>query len=93
MFLARSSVQAIEQVIQNVISLNLRVGIEKSLDAKLDAASRALTDVNQNNNVAAINSLQAFIGAVEAQRGKLISVADADALIAAVQAIIAQLAA
>jgi len=92
-FLARSFVQAIEQVIQNVISLNLRVGIEKSLDAKLDAASRALTDVNQNNNVAAINSLQAFIGAVEAQRGKLISVADADALIAAVQAIIAQLAA
>lgn len=92
-FLARSFVQAIEQVVQNVISLNLQVGIVNNLDAKLDAASQALNDVNQNNNVAAINSLQAFIGAVGAQRGKLISVVDADALIAAVQAIIAQLAA
>jgi hypothetical protein len=90
-FLARSSAQAIEQVIQNVISLNLQAGIENNLDAKLDAASQALNDVNQNNNVAAINSLQAFIGAVEAQRGKLISVVDADALITVVQAIIAQL--
>ena len=37
---------------------------------------------------AAINSLEAFINAVEAQRGNKIPEADADTLIAAVQQII-----
>lgn len=53
-----------------------------SLDAKLDAALNALNDVNENNDVAAINSMRAFINAVEAQRGKKISEEDADTLIA-----------
>ncbi|OFW04364.1 MAG: hypothetical protein A3G20_02675 [Acidobacteria bacterium RIFCSPLOWO2_12_FULL_59_11] len=83
--------QAIQQLIENVISLNLQTGVENNLDAKLDAATQALNDANLNNNVAAINSLQAFINSVEAQRGVQISNADADALIAATQAIIAQL--
>ena len=52
----------------------------------------ALDDVNSNNDVAAINSLNAFINAVEAQRGNKISNEDADALIAAVQSIISALA-
>ena len=63
-------------------------GIENSLVAKLDSALKVLEDVNENNDGAAINSLEAFINAVEAQKGKKISEADADALIANVLEII-----
>ena len=75
----------------DVIALNLQRGISNSLDAKLNAALGALDDINANNDVAAINTLQAFINAVEAQRGNKITEADADALIAAAQEIIALL--
>ena len=51
------------------------------------AAQQALEDVN-NNNVAAINALGAFINAVQAQSGVHIPVDDANALIAAAQQII-----
>jgi hypothetical protein len=78
----------IEQLIQDVIGLNLAGGISNSMDVKLDSALKAIDDVKANNDVAAINSLQAFINAVEAQRDKEIPEADADALIAAAQLII-----
>lgn len=78
---------------QDVIDLNLQQGISNSLDAKLDAAMQALDDINENNDAAAINTLEAFINAVEAQRGNKIPEADADALIAAVQEIITLLSA
>jgi len=81
--------QRLEKLIQDVNDLNLQQGIDNSLDAKLDTAMQALEDINTNNDVAAINSLQAFINAVEAQRGKQISDTDADTLIAAAQEIIA----
>ncbi len=74
-----------------VMGMNLQQGIDNSLDAKLDAAYNALDDVNENNNVAAINSLNAFIDAVEAQRGNKISNAQADDLIAEAESIIALL--
>lgn len=64
-----------------VIDLDLQSGIENSLLAKLDAAQKA-------NDSVAINTLQAFINAVEAQRGNKIPEADADDLIAAAQQII-----
>lgn len=80
-------------VIEYVIDLNLQQGIENNLDAKLHAAINALADLNENNDVAAINVLQAFINAVEAQSGKKIPEAEAATLIAAVQNIIAQLSA
>ncbi len=67
-----------------VIDLDLPSGIEISLLAKLDAAQKA-------NDSVAINLLQAFINAVQAQRGKLIPEADADTLIATAEAIIAML--
>ena len=72
----------------DVYELNLQNGIENSLDAKLDSALNALDDANENNDVAAINSLGAFINAVEAQSGSKIPVEDADILIAAAQDII-----
>lgn len=78
-------------LISNVIALDLRHGISTSLDAKLDAVMWALDDVNANNDVAAVNSLNAFINAVRAQAGNAISLADADALIAAANNILALL--
>jgi hypothetical protein len=78
----------IEQLIAQVKALNLQQGISNSLDAKLDAVKKALDDVNDNNDAAAINALETFINAVEAQRGNKILDEDADALIEAAQEII-----
>lgn len=75
-------------LVADVIGLNLQKGIANGLDAKLDSALKALEDLNENNDVAAVNSLRAFINAVEAQRGKAIPAAAADELIASAQAII-----
>lgn len=80
--------ELIEQIINVVQSLNLQSGIENSIDAKLDSAIRALSDVNENNNVAAINSLNAFINETAAQRGNWIPESDADEIIALAQAAI-----
>jgi parallel beta-helix repeat protein len=73
--------EGILQLIAKVMVLNLHNGIENSLDAKLDAALKALDDLNANNDVAAINAIEAFINAVEAQRGDKIAAEDADDLI------------
>jgi hypothetical protein len=81
-------VGAIWQVIDEVGALNLQQGIDNSLDGKLEAAQQALDDLNQNNDVASISALEAFINAVEAQRGNKIPEADANALIATAQEII-----
>jgi len=78
----------LDNLTEIVVELNLQQGIENGLDAKIDTALNALEDLNENNDVAAVNSLEAFINAVEAQRGKKISEEDADALIAQAQAII-----
>ncbi len=76
------------QLIITVADLNLHQGIDNSLDAKLDAAWNALDDVNANNDVAAINTIQAFINAVEAQRDNKITSEQADTLVADSQVII-----
>lgn len=81
-------VELLVDLAQTVIDLNLQQEIENGLVAKLDAALQALDDINQNNDVAAINTLQAFINAVEAQRGNKIPEADADDLIATTMEII-----
>jgi parallel beta-helix repeat protein len=86
-------VEATGQLAVEVLALNLQEGIENSLDVKLDTVLKSLDDLNTNNDVAAINSLQAFINAVEAQRGHKISEADADGLIVAAQETIAVLSA
>jgi beta-galactosidase len=72
----------------DVMALNLHKGTSNSLKAKLKAATRVLKDKNEKNDVAAINTLRAFINAVEAQRGKKIPRAEADELIASAQEII-----
>ncbi len=78
-------------LIQKVRELNLRKGTANSLVKKLRNAGRALCDGNPKNDRAAANVLGAFIHEVEAQRGKKISALDADNLLAAAEAILAEL--
>lgn len=84
-------IQATENLTDLVQTYNLQQGIENSLDTKLDAAIDTLNDLNSNNDAAAINSLQAFINAVEAQRGNKITNEQADILIQKAQTIINRL--
>jgi parallel beta-helix repeat protein len=60
--------ELVAELLEGVGGLELPSGIENGLEAKLNAALRALEDENENNDIAAINTLGAFINAVEAQR-------------------------
>jgi Tol biopolymer transport system component len=82
-------VDLLADLVDMVITLNLQAGISNSLDAKLSAVENAFDDLNANNDVAAINALEAFIAAVEAQTGNKISETDALLLIAAARQTIA----
>lgn len=82
----------IADIMSDVVGLNLDKGFSNSLVAKLGAAGKTLADANANNDVAAIGSLKAFIASVEAQRGKKLADADADALVLATEEIIDMLA-
>jgi len=84
-------VTMIQDLIGLVASYNLQQGIDNSLDAKLEAAVKALEDVNANNDASAVNKLQAFINEAEAQRGNKLTIEQADELIAKAQVIIAML--
>ena len=75
----------------DIDAMDLPKGTENSLNASLDTAMKKLGDSNQENDVAAINALEAFINKIEAQRGKKIPVEVADELIAKAQDIIAAL--
>lgn len=81
----------ITDLIHDAMSLNAQSGISNSFDAKISAAMDTLDDSNTKNNVAAINEMNAFINAVVAQRGKKLTEADADRLIAKAQTIIVAL--
>jgi hypothetical protein len=83
--------EMVEDLSRTVISINLQHGISNSLNTKLESVIATLDDMNDNNDVAAINSLYAFINAVEAQRGKQIPSGDADTLVGVAQAIINKL--
>jgi hypothetical protein len=86
-----SATDGIIDLVATVIALNLNGGMSNSLDAKLSSVLNALEDANLSNDVAALNGLQAFINAVEAQRGKKVSETDADQLIELARQIIGQL--
>jgi predicted outer membrane repeat protein len=73
---------------EHIDAMNLHKGTANSLKAKLNAALCLLEDDNENNDVAAVNLLEAFINAARAQYDKKIPEADADVLIAAAQEII-----
>ena len=80
--------ELLDDLAQDIFDLELRPGIENSLISKLNTALGKLEDGNENNDAAAINLLETFINAVEAQRGKKISQADADSLIESAEKII-----
>jgi hypothetical protein len=61
---------AIGDLVDEVLALDVGEGVSSSLNSKLDAALKAIEDGNEENDVAAINSLRAFINSVEAQRGR-----------------------
>ena len=83
-------VDLLEDLVLLVITVNENNDItNSSLEAKLNAALNTLDDLNENNNVAAINTLGNFIKAVENQLDKGdISPEDAQDLIDAAQDII-----
>lgn len=84
-----TAVELLNTLVNQVIALNLARGIQNSLDAKLSTAIHALDDANTNNNTSAVVSLGNFITAVQAQSGGTITTADATALIAAANEILA----
>ena len=79
----RTPAQAIEDLIKAVENLNLKN--QQPYIAKLDAALKSLARGNTNT---AANQLNAFMNLVNAQRGKTLTDAQANALIASAQKII-----
>lgn len=80
--------ELLEDLIEEVIDLNVHAGIGNALDSKLQNALAALDRAKAGDTASAIAILQSFINSVEAQRGKSLTDEQADALIAAAQAII-----
>jgi hypothetical protein len=78
----------LKQLFESIILLNTKHGILNSFDAKYSSALKALDDLYEYNGVAATNTLNALINAVEAQSGKTIKETEAHELISKVQAII-----
>ncbi|UCE39293.1 MAG: LamG domain-containing protein [Thermoplasmata archaeon] len=76
---------AIQNLFQEIGEENLPQGTENSLLVKLDSA---LESLENGEDKEAMNVLNAFINAVEAQRGKKLTDAQADELIAAAEDII-----
>lgn len=85
--------QLLEDLAEIILTINLQAGIANSLDSKLNTALNALDDTNENNDVAALNSMYAFCNSVEAQRqrGRRLSAAQANQLIDAANRVIAAL--
>jgi N-acetylneuraminic acid mutarotase len=78
-------------LVNSILSVNAQHGIENSLDAKLQAALAAIDSLKGGNIASAVNQLNAFINAVQAQSGKAIPVDQANQLIAAAQQVKAAL--
>lgn len=71
-----------------VMGMNLQAGISNALDSKLSNALSAIDDDNANNDGAVLNMMYAFCSSSEAQRGKKLTDAQTDELIAAANGII-----
>ena len=82
---------ASDELVEMVLQCNLKAGIENSLETKLQNAKNALTAANSGQREDAVNKLQAFINACEAQRDKALTPEQANGLIAKANTIIASL--
>jgi len=78
-------VEAVLDLITKVDGIGLPKGVEQSLLAKLNVAEKKIT---QKQYTPARNTLNAFINEVNAQRGKALTTAQANELIATAQRII-----
>lgn len=87
----QTSSQAINSLITTVQNMNLARGITNSLDSKLQNADDALNAANADNRGDAINKLQAFISATQAQSGNQLTVDQANQLIEMANRLIAVL--
>ena len=81
----------LEDLADLILEINLQAGISNALDSKLNSVFSALDDQNENNDVAALNSMYAFCSSVSAQTGKKLSVDEANSLINAANGIIGAL--
>jgi hypothetical protein len=81
-------VDAIEIIMEELKSIDMPAGTRNSLEAKLAIALKKLLDDNERNDVAATNSLEAFLNSVDAQEGVHISSEDAVYLRESVTAIL-----
>ena len=77
-----------EQLVDDLDGLQLQSGIEDSLSVKLVGALEKYMAETGESQHAAVEKLEALIQAIEAQRDKRISSADADQLIADLRAFI-----
>lgn len=80
-----SPVDATAELRERVVSLGLPSPVKKGLTGKLDAAVSAMS---KDNRRAAVNSLNSFALKVQAQRGRSLTDAQADELIAVARAIV-----
>jgi hypothetical protein len=83
LFFSSTPSQMISNLTTTVMGFNLVQGIASSLDAKLGAAAAALIAARANDTGTACNQMGAFINAVQAQSGKVLTVAQANQLVAA----------
>ena len=81
----------VEILNNDIDDIELPASTKNSLTNSLDVAIKVLEDSNQQNDIAAINALEAFISKLEAQRGKKIPSDIADMLITRAYEIIASL--
>lgn len=87
----QTTIQAINDLIVAVQNMNLAQGIMNSLDAKLQNSIAALNAENAGYREDAINKLQAFVSATQAQSGNKLTIEQANQLIAVANRIIATL--
>jgi hypothetical protein len=73
----------LSDLVRMVTESDVRHGIQTSLDAKLQAATSALSDAKQNADGTACSVLSAFISDVQAQTGKNITQQDANTFMSA----------
>ncbi|MFC1485598.1 hypothetical protein ACFL55_01060 [Candidatus Latescibacterota bacterium] len=71
----------LQGLIDTVDEIDQKAGIINCLDAKITSIQRAVSDIKENNDVAALNSIESFIHIVEIQRGNQLTVEQADNLI------------
>jgi hypothetical protein len=83
--LVKGPVGQLSDLVRMVTESDVKHGIQTSLDAKLQAASSALSDAKKNAYTTACNVLGAFISDVQAQTGKSITQSDANTFIGAAQ--------